>query len=344
VDENCDGQLDEPISICDAGLPSNASNAESYAAAAGLCRLSARNARGWGVVDGQLTLPDGTGSPSVVSRSIRPDFGATTPRQGSSIIVLSTGTAAASAQTNPNHGAFQPGTDAGTSSGSPADWLTANGGVLPNAPGCPAPYGGSTAFDGVMLSLEIKVPSNANSFSFSSNFFSAEYPEWVCSSFNDFFVVLLDSSYNGIIPNPADKNLAQYRTPSSDIYPIGVNLAFGDTGLFRQCLNGPTGCTNGSVSGTVTSCDSIGDLAGTGMDVPNPPPVVLTDFAWCGSSNLAGGATGWLTTSGNVVPGEVITLRIAIWDTGDHLADSTVLIDNFQWSVDASSPGTVLMD
>ena len=61
---------------------------------------------------------------------------------------------------------------------------------------------------------------------------------------------------------------------------------------------------------------------------------------YVGTSNFAGGATGWLTTSGNVVPGETITLRFVVWDTSDHIYDSLVLLDNFQWSVDASDPGT----
>jgi hypothetical protein len=49
-----------------------------------------------------------------------------------------------------------------------------------------------------------------------------------------------------------------------------------------------------------------------------------------------------LQTSGNVVPGEIITLRIAIWDTSDHVLDSLALIDAFTWSVDLAQPGTVI--
>ena len=43
-----------------------------------------------------------------------------------------------------------------------------------------------------------------------------------------------------------------------------------------------------------------------------------------------------------MVGGEIITLRIAIWDTSDDNLDSTAIIDNFQWSVDSSDPGTVV--
>jgi hypothetical protein len=62
----------------------------------------------------------------------------------------------------------------------------------------------------------------------------------------------------------------------------------------------------------------------------------------CGTNNLSGGGTGWLVTSGNVVGGEVIKLRIAIWDTSDGALDSLAIIDKFEWSVDASEPGTVI--
>ncbi len=32
-------------------------------------------------------------------------------------------------------------------------------------------------------------------------------------------------------------------------------------------------------------------------------------------------------------------IRFAIWDTGDSAWDFAVLLDNWQWSVDASDPG-----
>jgi hypothetical protein len=49
-----------------------------------------------------------------------------------------------------------------------------------------------------------------------------------------------------------------------------------------------------------------------------------------------------LQTSGNVQPGEIIKLRIAIWDTSDHRLDSIAAIDAFKWSVDLAEPGTVI--
>ena len=63
----------------------------------------------------------------------------------------------------------------------------------------------------------------------------------------------------------------------------------------------------------------------------------------CDSSSVVGGATGWLVTSGNVTPGEVITLRVAIWDTSDQVLDSLAVIDGFTWSTESTQPGTVIL-
>jgi len=273
------------------------------------------------------------GTPDAKSRSIRPKFGTNTmPQLGSSMAVISSGVAAAKNDAgwqDAQSDAYMPGTSAPF----PADFLMANGGKLPNAPGCPGANPLSSANDPVMLTLKIRVPTNAHSFSIKSNFYSAEFPEYTCSPFNDFFVILLDSTYNGNPPNPMDKNLAFYSPPNSMMtYPVGVNLAANDTGLFTQCKNGGTGCA-GANQGMIHTCLNTIDLAGTGFDAAT---------GGCGDSNLEGGATGWLTTTGNVVPGEIITVRIAIWDTSDEDLDSLALIDAFTWSAEGSDPGTVI--
>jgi hypothetical protein len=341
VDDDCNPATPDTPVTCDDGLPSNSSNPLDYAKAIDLCQEAQENAplaeRRWGVIDAKLVLADGTASPANVSRSIRSGFGTSiTPHLGSSLAVLSTGNAADSNDSNPSFAAFQEGEDTGTTSGVPADWLAANGGNLPNAPGCPQAQDG-IANNPVMLQIRVRVPTNARSFSVDSYFFSAEYPEWVCSPYNDFFVALLDSGFNGSPANPSDKNLAYYDPPPAGAphYPVGVNLAFGDTGLFRQCVNGQTGCADSNL-GSTTSCLDTNELVGTGFDTAISP----SDPYSCGTNDLLGGGTGWLITRGNVVPGEIITLRFAIWDTGDAIYDSVVLLDHFQWSVTPSQPGT----
>ena len=333
VDDDCNGQVDDTVALCDQGIASNATDAMDYAKAIDICQVATMADAKWGVISASFTLADGTGTADATQHSVRPKFGTgVMPQGGLNLAVLSSGAAAAKGDTMPDYVAFEsPSYQSPNSSGFPADFVAANGGTLPNAPGC-APPSGAEAKDPVMLNLEIRVPSNAHSFSLKSNFYSSEFPEYTCSQYNDFFVVLLDSVYTGNPANPMDKNLAFYTAPDMTNYPVGVNLASGDTGLFTQCVNGATGCFG--TAGSISTCIGTNDLTGTGFDDPS---------AGCGASNLMGGATGWLTTSGNVNPGEIIKLRIAIWDTSDQVLDSLALIDAFTWSVDSTQPGTVIL-
>jgi hypothetical protein len=336
VDDDCNGTVDDAIALCDQNLMSSSSDPFDYAKAMDICQTTTMTDNKWGVISATLTLTDGTGTPDPVSRAIRPMFGTkTAPRGGVNMAVFSTGHAAGVNDSNPSYEPWVLGYDSGLNAPFPADFLAANGGNLPNAPGCPPPddFFETGANDPVMLTLTIRVPSNAHSFSLKSNFYSSEFPEYTCSPYNDFFVILLDSMYTGNPANPMDKNLAFYAGAGNTNYPVGVNLAKGDTGLFTQCVNGDTGCSG--TAGTISTCVSTDDLAGTGFDTPASGD--------CDSNSLMGGATGWLTTSGNVMPGEIITLRIAIWDTSDHSWDSLALVDGFQWSVDSTQPGTVIL-
>jgi hypothetical protein len=337
LDDDCDGMIDNTVAAtCDTGLASNSTNAMDFAKAIDICQVATAGDKKWGVLDAKFSFTDGSGAPDAQGRAIRPKFGTNVvPKAGSSLAILSTGVAAAVGDTNPAYVAGDTTTHGTESSPFPPDFYSANGNNLPNAPGCPAPSG-ANANDPEMLTMHIRVPSNAKSFSLNSNFFSYEFPEYTCSPYNDFFVILLDSTYAGSPANPSDKNLAFYQNASMMKYPVGVNLAFGNTGLFTQCVNGMTGCAGLGLfpMGSISTCMGTTDLAGTGFDGANS--------GQCDSNSLQGGGTGWLETSGNVVGGETITLRIAIWDTSDQALDSTAVIDNFRWSVDAADPGTVI--
>jgi hypothetical protein len=331
LDDDCDGMVDNPDPGCVAG---DTSDPLAFARALDICRTTARDAVGvtqrWGLITATVTRANNQPLPDMTQASIKSTFGVNTPRFGDSLVVLATGPAVD--KSDPAWQPWQTGTDVqpGVDGSVPASWLNANNGKFPTAPGCPDPGGGSVA-DPVMLTLELRVPTNANSFTLQSFFMSAEYPEYVCSTFNDFYIILLDSEYAGTPENPKDGNLAVYTDPLGQQFPVGVNLA-QETGLFTQCLNGTMGCL-GSNTSTTTSCVSQADLGGTGFDEPG-------DACDTGSPTIAGGGTGWLTTTGNVVPGEIIKIRIAIWDTSDPFYDSLSLIDNFQWNVDPTTPGT----
>jgi hypothetical protein len=327
LDDDCDGDIDEAPEACDAGLPSDTGNAYHYARALELCQTTAENPatsadRTWGVIDATLSQADGAGSPQTVQRALRPGFGTyIDPERGDRLVVLSSGHAADLDDVNPPYAPFESGINLGTTTAAPADWLAANGGEFPNPAGCVPPWN-TMANDSAMLTLRMRAPTNASSFSVMMYFFSAEYPEWVCSEFNDFFVALVDSGAE----NPADGNIAIY-DDGATAWPVGVNLAMVADGLFTQCQNGEIGCEN--EASDYGGCLGTAQLEGTGFD---------TVGLGCGMGP-EGGGTGWLRMSGNVTPGEVFEIRFAIWDSSGHIYDSLVLLDDWEWSLDAAEPG-----
>lgn len=328
LDDDCDGQVDEAPQTCDLGLPSDTSNAFHYARALELCQTTEESPadpadRTWGVISASLRQADGTSAPLPVQHALRPGFGALIdPERGDRMVVLSSGHAADVDDVDPPYHPFENGIDLGTTSAVPPVWLAANGGDFPNPAGCQPPWS-TMANDSVMLTLRVRAPTNASSFSVMMFFFSAEYPEWVCSSFNDFFVALVDSTAD----NPADGNIAIYDDDGT-AWPVGVNLAMVADGLFTQCQNGEIGCA-GELNGNYTGCVGEALLEGTGFD---------TVGSGCGPGP-EGGGTGWLRMSGNVTPGEVFEIRFAIWDTSGHIYDSLVLLDDWEWSLEAAEPG-----
>lgn len=315
------------LTPCDASLASDSSAAADYAAAIDLCATTTEGSHAPGLISASLSLLDGSGTPGAASRRIRGAYGAISPRRGSAIALFSTGKAAGSG--DQDYSAPQPGYDAAKASSPPADWLAAHGGAVPNPPVC-QPIS-VTAKDPVMLELRIRVPNNAHSFSVDANYVTADFPEYACSSFTDLFVALLDASY-GTALNPADKNIAAF--PNG--LPVSVNLATPNDGSFTQCVNGTIGCASGANPTTIATCSGTSQLVGTGMEVADPVNA-------CSMGQQVGGGTGWFAIHGNVVPGDIIALRLAIWDTGDGTWDSNVAIDNFRWSYQTVQAGATLI-
>jgi hypothetical protein len=269
VDYDCDG-LVGVLKPCDANIPYDTPDAMKFAYAMEICPdkflLGATFS----------TLADPT------AHQVAPDFGIFSPRAGINMALLSNGIAADADDKNPDFVQPQPG--------------TAFVNELPNPLLMGNNCGGADAVtvdDMTELTLTLKAPTNAKSFSFDFSFFSAEYPEYVCQTFNDKFLAIVKSQqFSGNASFDGKGN------------PITVN-----NGFF-----------------TVTQAK---DLQGTGYDQDD------------GNGTPIGGGTGWLTTTSPVVPGETITLRFIIFDEGDHIFDSSVLIDNFRWSlIPAMGPNT----
>lgn len=283
ADEDCDGLIDNVAPPCDAGLALTDVDPYSAAAAIGLCKISA-GVGDWGVTSAQYVRSNGAPINSAPQHGLMQSFGANIqPLEGDSLLALSSGRARVPGQASA----------CGTFSCGGSGLSAAPGGFPQNVPNCP---GSSTIYDDIALEVTLRIPTNATGYSFSFNFYSYEYPEWVCTSFNDQFIALVNppppGAINGNISFDAMTN------------PVSVNIAF-----FEVCQGCPLGTA---------------ELVGTGFDSYNDA-----------------GATSWLTTTAPVEPDQQeVTIRFAIWDTGDPNYDSTSLIDNFQWIADG---GTVVV-
>jgi hypothetical protein len=136
-DDDCDGIVDNTVQYCDLGIDSNTTSAMDFARAIDLCRVTSLGSYRWGVIDGKISLTDGVTPPDKEGYAVRPRFGGgVTPQGGDSLAMISSGGAAAKTDTSPSYHPWVSYAHAGANrSPFPADWLAANGGVLPNAPG-----------------------------------------------------------------------------------------------------------------------------------------------------------------------------------------------------------------
>jgi hypothetical protein len=179
------------------------------------------------------------------------------------------------------------------------------------------------------LRLTLRAPRNAGGFSFAFNFFSEEYPYYVCAGFNDHFLALLTSR-----KYPTTKQISF----DASGHPIDVNNSF-----FTYC-NGVTtydtiGFPGTSSPGTTYAhaCSSpLSQLTGTSYEIP-----YCCSGLTNGNDNFGSGATGWLTTTAPIWAGETFTLSFVVFDEQDGILDSAVNLDSFRWtSVPVTNPIT----
>jgi hypothetical protein len=236
-------------------------------------------------------------------------FGVLKPRAAQAMALLSNGIAAD--KSDPMFDKMNeedPGTNLGESNtyANPLPGLQGAVGCSQSQP--------STVNDYTELLVKLKAPTNVNSYSFDFQFFSAEYPVYVCTEFNDEFLVLQESH-------------TEFATPTNIAFDMQKNPVTVNNGFF-------TVCTNESSKPQTQHCQHpVSDIAGTGFDDPpagaSPLPPGFPPLP--GGLDTPGGATGWLTTTSPVTPGEDVVLHFIIFDEGDHVLDSAVLIDNFRW-------------
>lgn len=295
LDDDCDGTVDNVLPSCDGALDVASNDPMDGARAVDLCKVS-QSDKDWGVVTAAYMQVDGSGAPNAnfdLGHGLVAGFGPNVvPKAGSRMLGLSSGTA----RQPSDPGYASPGGFAkGFQSAHPA-------GFPKESPACPGVVTG-TPNDSAALELQVRVPTNAYGFAFDFTFYTYEWPVFVCSTYNDFFVALLTPIPMG----QNDGNIAFDMMGN----PISVNNAFLDV---CGCANGPP-CTAGNKQFLCPL--GTAELSGTGFE----------DHA----------ATSWLTTTAPATPGSVITIRWGAYDSGDGVLDSTAILDNFRWEIDPNT-------
>lgn len=299
VDEDCDGVVDNAPATCDDNLALDDLDPMNGAKAIDLCQVATD--KKWGVISAAYVRANGGPAPQTPQAGLLSGFGTNVNVQrGQRMLGLSSGAARTPGQPD----ACGSYSCSHTGPGSPPP------GFPQNAAGCEV---SNVINDDIGLELKIRAPKNATGYKYLFKFYSFEYAEYVCTSFNDQYIALVSpapmGSNNGNISFDANKN------------PVSVNIAF-----FDVCD------ANSSAQDYAEYCNPF---LGNCPAPPNP-------LCPSGASELAGtgfeigwgedaGGTSWLQSTAPITGGDEFTIRYAIWDTQDSAWDSTVLVDAFQW-------------
>ncbi len=325
IDNDCDGTIDNVLGTCSSVADFSAVTAAQMAQAMDICQTTTANPslpqKKWGLITSLQLHANGSVFSAIdltnvqgFQNAVLTGYGTSAgnnPKRGSTMAGMSTGRMRDKGDAGyiaPNSGTdfvreipFSPLPPVNTPIGF---YLANNGNALEpgqcGAATCPT---GDSANDSVDLRLSIRVPTNAQSFSYDFKFFTSEYQIYQCTQFNDYFLAMLTSGAAGI---PSDHNISF----DANNNPVSVNNGFFQIcpGNGKNC--GP--CPNGTA-----------DLAGTGMEDAS-----------------TGGATTWLTTDAPVVPGETMVIELILMDVSDGILDSVILMDNFRWNVQPAQVNT----
>ncbi len=325
VDDDCDPATSDttPAPACSTTSDFSAVSPQQILDAMELCQTTTANPplpqKKWGVISAEYRLASGA-VPNTTQLSnmqnwqaaILTDYGTggVVPFSGATMGAISTGR-----MRDMNDAGFVPlvdGTGFSTASSPPGAYLAQHSNSYPSSQGCSgACAAGTGAYDSIMVRTQIRVPTNALSFSYKFRFFTAEYWFWSCTIYNDFFLALLTTGAMGI---PPDKNISFDGLNN----PVSVNNGFFDICQQKGCYSCPQG---------------FGALTGTGMEQDDP-------YGGQGGLQRTGGGTVWLQTTAPIVPGETMMLELMVFDVSDQFLDSQVLLDDFEWSIDPSQVGT----
>jgi hypothetical protein len=243
ADEDCDGKVDNVLATCDDNLALADTDPNNGARAIDLCQFTNQNPaskkdKKWGVISAKYVRANGSVSPQpplALQYGLQDGFGPNVhPQGGKRLLAISSGHARTTTQ---------PGA-CGSNDCYDTDQGTAPAGFPQDVPNCD---GATDINDDIALQVKIRTPTNATGYSFDFDFYSFEYPEFVCTSFNDQFIALVkpnpQGSINGNISFDSMHN------------PVSVNIAF-----FNVC----SGCSLGTSELQGTGFDAWNDSGATG--------------------------------------------------------------------------------
>jgi len=242
-DEDCDGTIDNlPPASCDDNLALDNAEPQNGARAIDLCQFTTPADKTWGVLDAKYVRANGQNAAYGPNIGILSNFGPNVnPQGGTRVLGLSSGHARLPSQAGSCGMLTCYTTGAGT----------APNGFPQDVPSCP---GETEINDDIGLDVRIRSPRNATGYKFNFKFYSFEYPEWLCMSYNDQFIALVTPPPMGSI----NGNISFDKMTN----PVSVNVAF-----FDVCPGCPLG--TGELSGT--GFDSWDDAGGTGWLATQAP-------------------------------------------------------------------------
>lgn len=207
------------------------------------------------------------------------------PRAGSSLLVLSTGIAADAM--SPGFVPPVPGTNFIATAADPFP------GAVFTQSGCDAPDGHVS--DLTILRVQLRAPAGATALKFDHNFFTSEYPEWLCNAYNDRFVAHMQSgTTNGNIAFDGNGNAVAVNTAH---FRVCTSCADGDSALTGTGMDAADQ-SDGASTGWLTAVAPVqsGELVtlqfaimddGDGSD---DSVVLLDNFQWVISTTLSANA------------------------------------------------------
>jgi len=234
ADEDCDGKADNVAPTCDDTLALADGNAMHAANAIELCKVATTADRKWGVLEAKYVRANGTSFSPGTQVGLQPGFGPNVnPQGGKRLFAMSSGHARTPGQSDSCGSLMCTSNNKGT----------APPGFPQKVAGC---QGNTDIYDDTALELKLRSPTNATGYSFSFFFYTFEYPEWICKTFNDQFIALVNpppaGSINGNISFDSKSN------------PVSVNIAF-----FSVCNN----CALGTSAMQGTGFNEWNDAGGT---------------------------------------------------------------------------------